>query len=69
MEGTETNRDEATRQLAYKLWQEDGHPDGYDVEHWLRAQMILEEINRPQSKPKALKKRKSRRISAAETEL
>ena len=65
----EIERDQEIRELAYRLWQEEGSSHGYDVEHWLRAQMILEEINRPQSKPKALKKRKSKRISAAETEL
>ena len=72
MQGTEMNRDEEIRQLAYRLWQEEGCPDGCDVEHWLRAKMIWEEINRPQSEPKqskALNKRKSRKISAAETEL
>ena len=72
MQGTEMNRDEEIRQAAYKLWQQEGCPDGYDVQHWLRAKMIWEEINRPQSEPKqskALNKRKSRKISAAETEL
>jgi Protein of unknown function (DUF2934) len=72
MEGAEMNGDEEIRQVAYKLWQEEGCPDGCEVQHWLRAKMIWEEINRPQSEPKqskALNKRKSRKISAAETEL
>jgi hypothetical protein len=72
MQGMEMNRDEEVRQVAYKLWQEEGCPDGYEVQHWLRAKMIWEEINRPQSEskqPKAIKKRKSRKILAAETEL
>jgi hypothetical protein len=72
MQGTEMNGDEEIRQVAYKLWQEEGCPDGYDVQHWLRAKMIWEEINHPQSEPKqpkAFKKRKSRKIPAAETEL
>ena len=69
MQGMEMNRDEEIRQVAYKLWQEEGCPDGYDVQHWLRAKMIWEEINHPESEPKALKKRKSRKIPTAETEL
>ena len=51
MQGMEMNRDEEIRQVAYKLWQEEGCPDGYEVQHWLRAKMIWEEINRPQSEP------------------
>ena len=27
MQGTEIKRDEETRQVAYKLWQEEGCPD------------------------------------------
>ena len=72
MQGVEVNRDEEIRQVAYKLWQEEGCPDGYEVQHWLRAKMIWEEINHPQSEPKepkAVKKRSSRKISVAETEL
>jgi hypothetical protein len=72
MQGAEVNRDEEIRQVAYKLWQEEGCPDGYDVQHWIRAKMIWEEMNHLQSEPKqlkAVKKRKSRKISAAGTEL
>ena len=69
MQGTEMNHDDAIRQLAYRIWQEEGCRDGCEVEHWLRAKMIWEEINHPESEPKALKKRKSRKIPTAETEL
>ena len=72
MQDTEIRRDEETRQVAYKLWQEEGCPDGYDVQHWLRAKMIWEEIDRPQSEPrqaKALKGRKGRQTGTAEREL
>ena len=72
MQDTEIRRDEETRQVAYKLWQEEGCPDGYDVQHWLRAKMIWEEIDRPQSEPrqaKALKGRKGRPTGTAEREL
>ena len=69
MQGMEMNRDEEIRQVAYKLWQEEGCPDGSEIQHWLRAKMIWEKINHPESEPKALKKRKSRKIPAAEIEL
>ena len=72
MQGTEMNHDDAIRQLAYRIWQEEGCRDGCEVEHWLRAKMIWEEINHQQSEskqPKALNKRKSKKIPAAETEL
>ncbi len=69
MQDMEMNRDEEIRKVAYKLWQEEGCPDGYEIQHWLRAKKIWEEINHPESEPKALKKRKSRKIPPAETEL
>ena len=71
MEGAEMNRDEEIRQVAYKLWQEEGCPDGYEVKHWLKAETIWLEEKRPQSESKqtkAIKKRKSRKILAAEQE-
>lgn len=61
MQGTEMNHDEEIRQLAYRLWQQEGCPDGCDVEHWLRAKMIWEEINRPQTEPKHSKPVRSKR--------
>jgi len=72
MQGMEMNRDEEIRQVAYKLWQEEGCPDGSEIQHWLRAKMIWEETNHSESEPKqpnALKKRKSKKIPAVETEL
>jgi Protein of unknown function (DUF2934) len=72
MQGTETNRDEEIRQVAYKLWQEEGCPDGYDVEHWLKAETICQEEKRPKNKPKQskpLKVRKGRQTRPAEQEL
>lgn len=26
------------QELAYELWEQEGHPDGRDVDHWLQAQ-------------------------------
>ncbi len=34
--------EEEIRQLAYRLWEEEGHPQGKDVEHYFRAKYILE---------------------------
>jgi hypothetical protein len=72
MQGTQTNRDEEIRQVAYKLWQEEGCPDGYDVQHWLKAETIWQEEKRPENKPKqstSLKVRKGRQTRTAEQEL
>jgi hypothetical protein len=31
------------KELAYAIWEEEGRPEGKDVEHYFRAQQILEE--------------------------
>jgi hypothetical protein len=36
--GMDGNRERAIRQRAYALWEQDGHPQGRDLEHWLRAE-------------------------------
>ena len=43
MRGTEIDRDEEIRQLAYRFWQEEGYRHGYDVQHWLKAEGIWRE--------------------------
>jgi hypothetical protein len=35
--------DEQIRAEAYNIWDEEGRPDGKDVEHYLRAKKILED--------------------------
>ena len=35
--------DEEARELAYNIWEQEGRPQGKDVEHYLRAKKILEE--------------------------
>jgi len=32
------DREQAIRERAYALWEQDGHPDGKDLECWLRAE-------------------------------
>ena len=68
----EIERDEQIREIAYRIWQEEGCPAGSEVEHWLKAQSVWEEKHRSKSKPKQskpLKKPKTRKTAAAETEL
>ena len=72
MEGTETSREEEIRQLAYRLWQEEGRPDGYDVQHWLKAETIWLEEHRlsseaEQFKPVRSKRTKGRKGSQTQT--
>jgi hypothetical protein len=72
MLGTEPNRDEEIRQIAYKLWQDAGCPEGSDVQNWLNAETIWLEQHRAPSgaKPaKAAKPRKPRKPRATNREL
>jgi hypothetical protein len=66
-------RDEQIRELAYRIWQEEGYPHGHEVQHWLKAETIWLEEHRAKRIPtqrKPLKKRtKSRKTGAAEREL
>jgi Protein of unknown function (DUF2934) len=29
--------------IAYQIWEEQGHPHGHDVEHWLKAEAVWQE--------------------------
>jgi len=35
--------EEQTKELAHAIWEEEGRPEGKDVEHYFRAKQILEE--------------------------
>ncbi len=35
--------EEEIKELAYSIWEEEGRPEGKDLEHYFRAQKILEE--------------------------
>ena len=68
----EVERHAKIRELAYRIWQEEGYPDGQEVQHWLKAEAIWQEKHRPKIKPKqlkTLKRTKSRKTAAVETEL
>lgn len=36
------SKDERIRAIAYSLWEEEGHPEGRDLEHWTRACELVE---------------------------
>jgi hypothetical protein len=69
----EIEAQEQIRKLAYRIWQAEGYPHGYDVQHWLKAEAMWQEEHRPKSKPKQskplTKRTKSRKTSVAEKEL
>ena len=29
--------------IAYHIWEEQGHPHGHDLEHWLKAEAVCQE--------------------------
>ncbi len=35
--------EEKIRELAYAIWEQEGRPDGKDVEHYFRAKLIVEQ--------------------------
>ncbi|WP_122585324.1 DUF2934 domain-containing protein [Pseudomonas viridiflava] len=37
--------EETLKQIAYRLWEEQGKPDGMDFEHWLEARRELDGQN------------------------
>ena len=47
------NRDAEIRELAYRLWDEAGRPDGRDQDFWLQAETCLTKA--PASRPAAKK--------------
>lgn len=41
--------EERIRAIAYALWEEEGRPDGRDIEHWLRAcDLAAAEVSGPE---------------------
>ncbi len=54
-------REDEIRSIAYQIWQEEGCPDGRDVDHWLMAETIWKERNEP------TRTRRRARVSSAKT--
>lgn len=47
-------RDQRIADLAYRMWEEDGRPEGRAEAHWLRAAVLVDEMA-----PKAPVKKKA----------
>ena len=37
------HHDDEVRQIAYKIWEDEGHPQGRDQEHWFKAEAVWQE--------------------------
>ncbi len=35
--------DDEVRQIASKMWEEEGRPDGRALDHWLKAEVLWDE--------------------------
>ena len=46
-------REQAIRERAYTIWEEQGRPDGRDREHWFRAESEINSTTGPHDKPSA----------------
>jgi hypothetical protein len=55
-------RDQRIADLAYRLWEEDGRPDGHAEAHWLRAVTLVDELA-----PKAAAKKPTLKAAASKT--
>ena len=69
MQGTQIDRDEEVRQLAYRLWQEAGCPNGADLQHWLKAEEVWRENQSPEKRTKPAKAKKPRQTRMVKREL
>lgn len=62
-------REEQIRSLAYNIWQEEGCPHGRNVEHWLKAEAILQSKNgeqHPEPKMPTPPRKRTRRSRVTE---
>ena len=41
MEGEQGDKEMRVREIAYRLWEEEGHPEGAAQRHWLAAEAML----------------------------
>ena len=48
-------REDEIRLIAYSIWEEEGYPDNKDYEHWMRAEAIWEEDQKPNTSAKSSK--------------
>jgi len=45
------HHNEEIKLIAYRIWEEQGRPDGHDLEHWLKAEAISREKPGQQALP------------------
>jgi hypothetical protein len=48
-------REDEIRLIAYNIWQDEGCVDGYDCDHWIKAEALWEEEQKPRSGSGAIK--------------
>lgn len=41
------HHEQEVQQIAYHIWEREGHPQGRDLEHWLKAEAIWQEKQAP----------------------
>jgi hypothetical protein len=44
-------REQAIRERAYAIWEQEGRPDGQDLDHWLRAEAEIIAATEAASQP------------------
>jgi hypothetical protein len=55
------NRDQLIADLAYRLWEEEGRPQGKAEDHWLRAAVLVDKNKpTPAVKKQAVRKAKAK---------
>jgi hypothetical protein len=68
----EVERDEQIRKLAYQIWQQEGHPHGNEIQHWLKAEALWLEEHRAKEapkQPKTVKRAKRKKTTDLRREL
>lgn len=60
-------REDEVRLIAYRIWEEEGCPNGRDCEHWFRAEIIWEQQQKEKAgpKPATASQVSSRRVTRA----
>ncbi len=60
MAGNKEQNDEKRRERAYRIWEEEGRPEGRHLDHWQRAEEQHEETEREADKSVSSEGRPSR---------
>ena len=58
-------KDSAIREQAYFLWEQDGRPDGRDMEYWQRATVLAAEKTQVDTLTKGPPKQAGAKVKAA----